>query len=259
MPHAHIVAWDEEGVPNKRATSYASAGRTGSDRTASGGGGGGWGGGFGGVGGRSPHPRPAGASSAVPESKDEDYDEEEGGDTFGDGGGRGVTLTLGRKHDLRNVGALPVLRLSLWGREMISKDKPLGVGLVDLASLPADGKASVTWEALEPATGMDPDTACGRCVACARARVSVCWVCLVCFVFLSGVFVRCVCFWARVLFFCVLCYLGVFGCFECCVCCFLGGGVFWGDVWGVLSVLRACVLVGYRHDGMRAFVCVVYV
>ena len=74
------------------------------------------------------------------------------------------------------MGALPVLRLSLWGREVIAKDKPLGVGLVDLASLPSDGKALVTWETLEPATGMDPDMACGRCVClllcCVRVRRS---------------------------------------------------------------------------------------
>ncbi|CAM9992524.1 unnamed protein product [Ectocarpus sp. 6 AP-2014] len=73
----------------------------------------------------------------------------------------GVSLTLGRKHDLRNVGALPVLRLSLWGREVLSKDKPLGVALLDLASLPRDGGSVESWQALEPATGMDADMACG--------------------------------------------------------------------------------------------------
>ena len=167
MPHAHTVSWDDIAL-SKRAGSYASGSRTGSGHSASGAGGAGGGGvsgGWGGVAGRSPHSRPAGASPAVRESKDENDDEEGEGDALGDGsGGRGITLTLGRKHDLRNVGALPVLRLSLWGREVISKDKPLGVGLVDLASLPADGKASVTWETLEPATGMDSGMACGRCV-----------------------------------------------------------------------------------------------
>eukprot|EP00752_Nemacystus_decipiens_P012046 g10680.t1 len=73
----------------------------------------------------------------------------------------GTSLTLGRKHDLRNVGALPTLRLSLWGREMLSKDKPLGVALVDLASLPNDGSAVESWQGLEPATGMDGGLACG--------------------------------------------------------------------------------------------------
>lgn len=191
MPHSHTIVWDES-VPSKRATSHAGGGGggrnirvpTGSSRTASAaaaaaGGSSGSGGGFGG--GRSPFSRPPGSFSSVPESKDEDYDEEEGGNTFGDGGSLGgVSLTLGRKHDLRNVGALPVLRLSLWGREVITKDKPLGVGLVDLASLPSDGKASLTWETLEPATGMDPDMTCGRyvyytclfCVCC----VGLFWV-----------------------------------------------------------------------------------
>lgn len=84
-------------------------------------------------------------------------------DTKDDVSDGGTTLTLGRKHDLRNVGALPVLRLSVWGRELISKDKPLGVALVDLASLPEDGRAVVDWRPLEPVIGMDEDTRCGRC------------------------------------------------------------------------------------------------
>lgn len=64
--------------------------------------------------------------------------------------------------DLRNVGALPTLRLSLWGREVLAKDKPLGVALVDLASLPNDGSAVESWQGLEPAMGMDARMACGR-------------------------------------------------------------------------------------------------
>ena len=161
MPHSHAVVWDED-APSKRTSSYASgrtsSARSGSSRTASGrAASAAAAGSAGGARNSSPRSRP----SALTEAKGEDDEEEEEGDLFGDGSG-GVTLTLGRKHDLRNVGALPVLRLSLWGREVIAKDKPLGVGLVDLASLPADGKAMVTWETLEPATGMDPDMTCGR-------------------------------------------------------------------------------------------------
>lgn len=63
---------------------------------------------------------------------------------------------------MRNVGALPVLRLSLWGREVLSKDIPLGVALVELTSLPADGSAVESLLELEPATGMDMGMACGR-------------------------------------------------------------------------------------------------
>lgn len=82
----------------------------------------------------------------------------------GDGEVEGVTVTLGRKHDLRNVGSLPVLRVSVWGREVISKDKPLGMGLVDLAHLPTDGTTVTELLQLEPSMGMDEDTLCGRCV-----------------------------------------------------------------------------------------------
>ena len=45
---------------------------------------------------------------------------------------------------------------------MLSKDKPLGVALVDLASLPNDGSAVESWQGLEPATGMDEGLTCGR-------------------------------------------------------------------------------------------------
>lgn len=86
----------------------------------------------------------------------------EGKINFDFGEPEGVELTLGRRHDLRNVGALPVLRLSVWGSELISKDKPLGVGLVDLAALPSSGLAVTTWRQLEPAMGMAADVPCGR-------------------------------------------------------------------------------------------------
>lgn len=81
----------------------------------------------------------------------------------GDDDMEGVTMNLGRKHDLRNVGSLPVLRVSVWGREVISKDKPLGMGLVDLAHLPTDGSTLTKLLQLEPVMGMDEDTSCGRC------------------------------------------------------------------------------------------------
>ncbi len=55
-----------------------------------------------------------------------------------------------------------MLRLSLWGSEVLSKDKPLGIALVDLASLPSDGRAVESWQPLEPAMGMDDQMACGR-------------------------------------------------------------------------------------------------
>lgn len=61
---------------------------------------------------------------------------EERGSLLDDDSPAGVKLTLGRKHDLRSVGVLPTLRLSVWGREVITKDTPLGMTLVDLATLP---------------------------------------------------------------------------------------------------------------------------
>lgn len=70
-----------------------------------------------------------------PAGKPGTSDEEKGG-LLGEDSNIGVRLTLGRKHDLRNVGVLPTLRLSVWGREVISKDRPLGMTLVDLALLP---------------------------------------------------------------------------------------------------------------------------
>lgn len=79
----------------------------------------------------------------------------------------GVELMLGRKHDLRNMGGLPTLRISVWGHERIAKERPLGIAILDLAVLPQDGATVEKWMELEPAVGMVPDTPCGRCVPCA--------------------------------------------------------------------------------------------
>lgn len=115
----------------------------------------------------STNPRIAGGS-------DDGVDEEKGeggvgGGRSSPGDSRDAMLTLGKKHDLRNVGAMPTLRISLWGREVISKDRPLGVTLLDLALLPKEGESVTRWMELEPAVDMIRDTPCGRCVS-----VSVC-------------------------------------------------------------------------------------
>ncbi|CAM9701229.1 unnamed protein product, partial [Scytosiphon promiscuus] len=104
----------------------------------------------------------AAAAAASLETKNDDDADDVDVESSLLGRSTGASLTLGRKHDLRNVGALPVLRLSLWGRELLTKDKPLGVALVDLASLPADGSPAESWQKMEPATGMDEEMECGR-------------------------------------------------------------------------------------------------
>lgn len=66
----------------------------------------------------------------------------------------------------------------------MSKDTPLGVALMELTSLPADGSAVERWLGLEPATGMDMGMACGRH---ALLTAVGCW-CAVWFGVVFGVF-----------------------------------------------------------------------
>lgn len=76
----------------------------------------------------------------------------------------GITLTLGRTHDLTSIDTMPLLRLTLLGHELLLKDHQMGVIVVDLALLPMDGTAVTEWKTLEPTSDMQPGTSCGRCV-----------------------------------------------------------------------------------------------